>query len=221
MARLRVAMSLIRLILLRWSACAAFSLARSIRAFFSPRAATRIVTAPPRRSLSHRSSSSWRVGSIGTITSRGTGAIGARKSSRPVWSCRWLRRRVACARDCASTAVTDCVTPIASRMVDSTIGASDVAWCTAPSPALSRASSSPSDEGAPDADRDISASVSLRMSAYTWVIISAIRSPSLMSSTRSTLQLRSPRIAPARTKNAWTEASSSSEAKPNTSASTS
>ena len=40
--------------------------------------------APPRNPLSHDSSSSRRAGSMGTITSRGTGEIGANKSARPV-----------------------------------------------------------------------------------------------------------------------------------------
>ena len=48
-----------------------------------------------------------------------------------------------------------------------------------------------------------------------------MRSASAMSSTRSTLQLRSPRIDPALTKNAWIEASSSSLRRPKTSMSVS
>ena len=77
----RVPMSLMRLILLRCNAWLAFSFARSISAFFSPRLAVRIITAAPRRSDSHVSSSPRRAGSTGTITSRGTGAMGASRSA--------------------------------------------------------------------------------------------------------------------------------------------
>ena len=116
MAAVRVPMSLMRLILLRCSACPAFSFARFISAFFSPRLATRMVTTAPRSPLNHDSSSARRAGSTGTMTSRGTGAIGASRSARPVCSCRSRLVRVACARSTLLLAVTVCVLPMASRL---------------------------------------------------------------------------------------------------------
>ena len=95
MAWVRAPMSEMRLILLRCSAWLAFSLARSISCFLSPREATRMVTAPPRRLVSQPSSSSRRAGSTGTMISRGTGA-----------------------RATASVAVMVCVEPMASRLVE-------------------------------------------------------------------------------------------------------
>ena len=86
MAWVRAPMSEMRLILLRCSAWLAFSLARSISCFLSPREATRMVTAPPRRLVSQPSSSSRPAGSTGTMISRGTGAMGASRSARPVVS---------------------------------------------------------------------------------------------------------------------------------------
>ena len=162
MAVLRAPISLMRLILLRCIACLALSLARSRSCLLSPLLATRMLTAPPRNPLSHDSSSSRRAGSMGTITSRGTGEIGANKS------CRSLRSLVACARATASVAVTICVDPMALRCSVTTV----------------------------DCEALI---VSPAVSEYTCTIRSAISSSSVTSSTRSTLQLRSPRMEPART----------------------
>ena len=197
-AWVRAPISLILLILLRCNAWAALSLARSIRVRFSPRPGTRIVTSDPRSPLSHASRSARLAGSMGMRISRGTGAIGASKSARPVCSNRSWRVLVACALVRLSEAVTLWVAPIASLRSRTLIG-----W--APSPV-----------------RELwTLPRSWSKSAYTWTMRSDISSSSPISSTRSTVQLRSPRIDPSLTKNTWTDASSSSEDRPKTSASTS
>ena len=183
-------MSVIRLDLTLIRVCCAFVFARSIRARFSPRDTTRTLTADPRMPDSHASSSSLREGSTGTSTSRGTGDIGERRSSRPVSSCLLRLFLVTCAREIASFAVTCWLGARASLLRETAI---ETLSCLRLSSARSE---------------------------YTCGIRSETNWLSSTSSTRSTLQLRSPRIVHALTKKQWTLASSSSEASPKISAST-
>ena len=229
MAVVRALMSEMRLIFERCNACCAFCSARSSSCLLLPLAGVPIETAPPRSRRKYCSRSSARAGITDTSTCLGTGAIGSSRSARPVCSRLALRALVDCARDDASPADMRCVDPMAVRCSSTLICAFSMRMGVGS--ALTAASSVAAwaiggstvglEDGGASVLLNSPASRSLYSSEYTCMIRSLISSASSTSSMRSTLQLRSPRIEPERTKNACTDASSSSDAMPNTSASTS